>query len=464
MPTYSYGSRNGYSFNGFQPPYKIGKSFTFPTITGRDAPNQTGSAAQPCLIYQVSIDVQGLNTSSASTQFGVWNSNGSSGYYSATTSLSSTSSTNAAKTTLSLSAPKPVFGNTTYIVGFTKRNTQTFTWDVDTTKSGSIIEDDAGSTGNFDNDGNYESGSLVFAIGYYQLPIAPTVVVASKGVGGVSVSWVAPTDNGGTAITGYRVDRSTDGTTWSNIVANTFSVATTYLDSSAVGGSTYYYRVAAHNLVSTTHGGSYSSPYSSASAAFLYTTATPNNATSTLTASVFNPNVSPIVFADDGSGLRFNQVEIVYGSEQLYNYVVGQGTATYVAEASESQTLYGKRSYSISELLNTTADGVAVATREVLWRSYLPDLRVASVGFILNDMSETDKAALLGIDLDQPVQVVFTPNGVGDPINRLGRVIGVAWAVTLDSVTVTFRLQSAENQVFTLDSEQFGILDKDILG
>jgi hypothetical protein len=465
MATFSDTTRTGYNFNGFNPPYKIGNDFTFPTITGRNAPGQTGSAAQPCLIYSVSIDVQGQNTSSASTQFAVWNSNGSSGYYSNVFSLTSTSGTNASSTTANLTNPKPVFGNTGYIVGFTKRNTQTFTWDIDDGKSGDIYQDNAGTTGNFDEDAVYRSSSsLVFKINYYTLPLAPTAVVPSKGVGGLLVSWSAPTDNGGTSITGYRIDRSPDGSTWTNIVANTSSVATSYTDTTAVGGNTYYYRVAAHNLVSTTHGGSYSSPYSASSASFLYTTATANNATSVLVAAVFNPNITPTIFADDGSGLPFNGIEVAYGAEQLFNYVTAEADTVETAQATSSQILYGVRSFSVSNLLTVNAEDTLQVANEILWASYDPEVRVASLSVVTNDLSDAEMVTLLSLDLDSLVQVKFTPNGVGDQFVRMGRVIGVSWEVTIESAVVTFNLQSAENQVFTLDSEQFGILDEDILG
>src|SRR5207245_1650737 len=46
----------------------------------------------------------------------------------------------------------------------------------------------------------------------------------------ISLSWTVP-NNGGSAIIGYKVERSTDGgTTWSTLVANTGSTATTYSD------------------------------------------------------------------------------------------------------------------------------------------------------------------------------------------------------------------------------------------
>jgi hypothetical protein len=278
------------------------------------------------------------------------------------------------------------------------------------------------------------------------------------------VSWTAPTDDGGTAVTGYRIDRSPDGSTWTNIVSNTSSVATSYTDTTAVGGNTYYYRVAAHNLVSTTHGGSYSSPYSASSSSFLYTTATANNATSVLVAHVFNPNITPIVFADDGSGLPFNSIEVSYGSEQLFNYVTAEADTVETAEATDSQSLYGVRSYSVTGLLTTTPSDTLRVANEILWASYDPQVRVASLTCMTNNLTDDELNTLLSIDLDSLLEVRFTPNGVGAQFKCVGRVIGVSWAVTIDSATLSLQLEAASNQVFTLDSEKFGILDKDILG
>src|SRR2546425_401397 len=76
--------------------------------------------------------------------------------------------------------------------------------------------------------------------------LAATAVSSSQ----VSLSWTAPADNGGSVITGYRVERSTDGgSTWSALVANTGSAATTYSDTGLAHTTTYAYRVSAINSV-----------------------------------------------------------------------------------------------------------------------------------------------------------------------------------------------------------------------
>jgi hypothetical protein len=65
----------------------------------------------------------------------------------------------------------------------------------------------------------------------------------------INLSWAASND-GGSAITGYKIERSTDGgSTWSAIVSSTGSTSTTYSDSGLIPNTPYTYRVSAINLV-----------------------------------------------------------------------------------------------------------------------------------------------------------------------------------------------------------------------
>ncbi|NDF30882.1 MAG: hypothetical protein EB147_01465, partial [Acidimicrobiia bacterium] len=87
-------------------------------------------------------------------------------------------------------------------------------------------------------------------------PSAPTLLDAVPGDGRASVTWSAPTDNGGYALTGYRVERSSDsGATWTMLVNSVNT--TSWVDTSLVNGVNYTYRVSAQNalgygVVSTT--------------------------------------------------------------------------------------------------------------------------------------------------------------------------------------------------------------------
>ncbi len=82
-----------------------------------------------------------------------------------------------------------------------------------------------------------------------QAPSAPAGLVASPlSSSQISLAWNTPSSNGGSAITGYKIERSANsGTTWSVIVSNTGTTSTTYIDSGLSGATTYSYRVSAVN-------------------------------------------------------------------------------------------------------------------------------------------------------------------------------------------------------------------------
>jgi hypothetical protein len=89
-------------------------------------------------------------------------------------------------------------------------------------------------------------------------PGAPTGLTAtdegsnrSFNNGRISLSWTAPSSNGGSAITGYFIERSTDGVTYSSLVSNTGSTSVSYANTSLSSGQIYYYRVSAINSVGT---------------------------------------------------------------------------------------------------------------------------------------------------------------------------------------------------------------------
>ena len=80
-------------------------------------------------------------------------------------------------------------------------------------------------------------------------PGAPTLNAPTAGNGSVSLSWSAPSSNGGATITDYSVFRATTsgGETF---LANTGG-ALTYTDTGLTNGTTYYYKVAAINSAGT---------------------------------------------------------------------------------------------------------------------------------------------------------------------------------------------------------------------
>ena len=81
------------------------------------------------------------------------------------------------------------------------------------------------------------------------VPGAPTGLTATaSGTTAINLSWSAPASTGGSAITGYKIESSSDGgSSWSDLVANTSNTATTYAHTGLAAGTTRHYRVSAIN-------------------------------------------------------------------------------------------------------------------------------------------------------------------------------------------------------------------------
>ncbi len=83
------------------------------------------------------------------------------------------------------------------------------------------------------------------------VPGAPTSVVGVSGDTQVSLSWTAPSSNGGESITDYVVQYSSNsGSSWSTFADGTSTTTTTTV-TGLTNGSTYIFKVAAVNSVGT---------------------------------------------------------------------------------------------------------------------------------------------------------------------------------------------------------------------
>ena len=84
-------------------------------------------------------------------------------------------------------------------------------------------------------------------------PGAPTSLTATAdGQSEIDLDWTAPADNGGSAITGYKIEASSTGNSgWSNLVTNTNSTTTTYSHTGLAAGTMRHYRVSAINANGT---------------------------------------------------------------------------------------------------------------------------------------------------------------------------------------------------------------------
>ena len=112
---------------------------------------------------------------------------------------------------------------------------------VGTTRHYRVSAVNAAGAGNPSNVANATTVPLV--------PDAPEDLEAEASGGRVDLDWEAPASDGGSAITGYRIEYSTDGDDWDDLVDDTESRSTRYRHRGADPGTTYHYRVRAINEV-----------------------------------------------------------------------------------------------------------------------------------------------------------------------------------------------------------------------
>ncbi|QOD93714.1 fibronectin type III domain-containing protein [Chryseoglobus sp. 28M-23] len=79
------------------------------------------------------------------------------------------------------------------------------------------------------------------------VPDAPLDLAAAPDDEAVDLSWTAPLEDGGNPVSGYRIESTTDGETWSVVVADTGSTDTTLRVAGLTNGESLTFRVSALN-------------------------------------------------------------------------------------------------------------------------------------------------------------------------------------------------------------------------
>lgn len=174
------------------------------------------------------------------------------------------------------------------------------------------------------------------------------------------------------------------------------------------------------------------------------------------------PLIETIAFADDGTvnGVSYNNIEVSYGSENLYNRVTitrANGTAQ-TADSVASQDLFGIQALSLDGLLMID-DEAALSIAGFLVDKYeLPELRFAKLGFTLHDKSEEIQDRILGLEINDAVRVIFTPNNIGDPISEFALITGISHNIGIDQYNISFEFGEVTNFPFILDDAVYGVL------
>jgi hypothetical protein len=184
------------------------------------------------------------------------------------------------------------------------------------------------------------------------------------------------------------------------------------------------------------------------------------------------PGLIDVCFTDEASVsgftvIPFADLEVVYGSEQLYNRIVLSNNKAVpdeaIAEDADSQTVYGPRSYSATGLLNDSATDLQYLADFLLTRFKQPQYRFQSLSVILDVLSEAQQNKVLDLEIGDIVNVRFTPSGIPPVIEQYSKVIGISHDWSNNEKRVNLSLERLDFTLFILDDALFGTLDDDRL-
>jgi hypothetical protein len=182
--------------------------------------------------------------------------------------------------------------------------------------------------------------------------------------------------------------------------------------------------------------------------------------------SVLNP-VAGASFTTNGTGISYMSLVNQYGSELLYNYIVGQspaGTAQTSSDA-DSIALYQTQNYNLLNLLNSTTTEVAGLTSYLLGKYRNPVLRFTGISCELAALTSTQWSIIFAIDLTSIISVQ-KDYSTGTPTTETQTLItsGIEHRIVPGSHIINFTMESVDgNQYLTLNDAIFGTLNNNLL-
>lgn len=179
----------------------------------------------------------------------------------------------------------------------------------------------------------------------------------------------------------------------------------------------------------------------------------------------YSATTLPLFSQDNNEGVPYDNLQVVYGSELLYNEVQAsrEGGGTAVASNTDSQDLYGLRDLTVDGLLYSNDDQLVNTVVNYATIYSEPEYRFEGFEVKLHKLSPEDQNTVLDIELASAIRIKFTPNGIGSEINRLLEVIKINHIINPQEHIIEFGFRSLEYPSFVLDS-LVGTLDSGVLG
>lgn len=165
------------------------------------------------------------------------------------------------------------------------------------------------------------------------------------------------------------------------------------------------------------------------------------------------------------AGIPFDAVQVVFGSELLYNEVVASrvGGGTAIASDLDSQNTYGVRELVLSDLLLSSDDQLVNLAVNYALQYSQPEYRFESFEVKLQKLDEIDQDKVLALEIGSIVKASFTPNGIPPQIVRYLEVIKLEHLINQEEHILSLGFRSVEFAPLVLSDAVFGKLGTGVL-
>lgn len=167
-------------------------------------------------------------------------------------------------------------------------------------------------------------------------------------------------------------------------------------------------------------------------------------------------------FSDDGMGLPYSSLDVIVGSEFLYNRVVCttiDGT-DQVADDTDSQDEYGISTLSLDGLI-LKDDAAALELAGILLDRYArPEYRFDRLRTLYNGRTAGERTTLTQIEIGEEIEITRSfRTGTPATVTKAYSIEGIRHSITPEAHDVTFSLASAEILFpFIIGDPVFGII------
>lgn len=168
-----------------------------------------------------------------------------------------------------------------------------------------------------------------------------------------------------------------------------------------------------------------------------------------------------VTLSDDGTGIPYQGMKVVYGSELLYNEIVigSLAAGTVVAQDLASIAQYGVLNLTQTGLLMSDPDYVQNLALYYAQKFSSPEYRFESVDIVLDELSDVDQQKILGLEIADFVTIKFTPNGITPAIEKVAEIIRIDNDITPQAHVVSLGFATLDYFLLVLDDPEFGKLD-----